>query len=278
VLVTAKRVIFEGVERAVRAGAPSHGAGILVDEAYGAQVARSAREAELCLAMPVEEADQACFAFAYGAAYGEHIDAFKPDFAKVLVRYNVEGEREVNAVQADRLAELSQWVGEHGYGFLFELIVEPTAQQLHAFDGQRNDFEQLRRPELMCAAMAELQAAGAEPDVWKLEGIDEPADAERVVSQARAGRHRGQVACVVLGAGAGAERVEQWLRVAAAVQGFVGFAIGRSIWRDAVRGYISGDLDRERAGQAIADGYSGFVRLFESSADRATAERAGSLA
>ena len=49
-----------------------------------------------------------------------------------------------------------------------------------------------------------------------------------LAEQSRAGGRDG-VVCVVLGRGASIEKVEQWLREAAPVEGFIGFAIGRSI-------------------------------------------------
>lgn len=258
-----KRVIFDGGVHALAAGGVVRGqAGVLIDEHYGADVARAAREAGIVLTMPVEEADCELFEFAYGDDFGAHVEAFEPDFAKVLVRWNPDGDRDGNAVQAERLRSLSQWLRARGRKFLFELLIPPTAAQLAQAGGDQVAFELKQRPALMVRGIAELQAAGVEVDVWKLEGIDAEADAAAVVAQARAGEGREGVVCTVLGAGAGAERVEHWLRVAAATEGFCGFAIGRSIWRDAVRAYLDDTLDREVAAQQIADNYLRFVDVF----------------
>jgi len=110
--------------------------------------------------------------------------------------------------------------------------------------------------------MAALQDAGVEPDVWKIEGLDNLLDAEAAATQARTGDGRAGVACTILGAGAPDARVDHWLRTAAAVDGFVGFAIGRSIWRDAVRAHLDNTLDRDTAAQQIADNYLRFVDVF----------------
>lgn len=56
------------------------------------------------------------------------------------------------------------------------------------------------RPDLMVRAIRELQDAGIEADVWKIEGVDERADAERIAAQCREGGRDG-VACVVLARG-----------------------------------------------------------------------------
>jgi len=259
-----KRVIFDGGMHALAAGGVARGeAGVLVDEHYGAEVARAARAAGIVLTMPVEEADRDVFAFAYGEDFGAHVEAFAPDFAKVLVRWNPDGDRVGNAVQAERLRRLSQWLRAHGRRFLFELLIPPSAEQLAQADGDQFVFELHQRPRLMVRGIAELQTAGVEVDVWKLEGIDDPDDAAAVAAQARSGPGRAGVACTVLGAGAGAERVEHWLRIAAATDGFCGFAIGRSIWREPLRRWLAGELPREQAVRQIARGYARLVAVYE---------------
>jgi myo-inositol catabolism protein IolC len=262
-MVDAKHLIFEGVRRAAQAGAvPAGQAGVLVDELYGAHAALAAKANGIVLVMPVEAPDRELFEFAYGADWRAHVEAFEPDFAKVLVRYNADGDAAGNALQAQRLAELSRWLRETGRKLLFELIVAPTHAQIASAGGDPERFEREQRPALIVAAMAALQDAGVEPDIWKIEGLDNLLDAEAAATQARTGDGRAGVACTILGAGAPDARVDHWLRTAAAVDGFLGFAIGRSIWRDAVRAYLDDTLDRDAAAQRIADNYLRFVDVF----------------
>jgi myo-inositol catabolism protein IolC len=68
---------------------------------------------------------------------------------------------------------------------------------------------------------------------------------------------------VLLGRGASDEKVDHWLRQAAPVEGFVGFAIGRSIWWDALKGDLDGSLAREAAAEQIAENYLRFIRVHE---------------
>ncbi len=51
------------------------------------------------LAMPVERSGQDEFDFEYGDDFGAHIEAFDPTFAKVLVRYNPDGDADLNRRQ-----------------------------------------------------------------------------------------------------------------------------------------------------------------------------------
>ena len=102
IIADAKHLIFEGILQAISAGADPAQSGVLVDEQFGSTVPHEARERGLKLAMPAERSGQNLFDFQYGDAFGEHIERFDPDFTKVLVRYNPDGD---GADNADQLAE-----------------------------------------------------------------------------------------------------------------------------------------------------------------------------
>ena len=261
-----KRVIFEGMLEAVREGAEAGATGVLVDEQFGSNIPEMAREHNLKLAMPVEKSGQEEFDFEYGDDFPAHIEKFNPDFSKVLVRYNPDGDAALNKEQAGRLKRLADWLHENDRKFLFELLVPATDEQLASVGGDGDRYDAELRPELMRRAIEELQNAGVEADIWKIEGVDERADAAMLAEQARTGQGREGVTCVLLGRGASTEKVEQWLEVAAPVEGFIGFAIGRSIWSDALKGFESGALDRKAAAKQIADNYLHFVRVYEQQA------------
>jgi myo-inositol catabolism protein IolC len=252
-LTHGKEVIYEGFLAALNGGAPVGATGILVDEELGAGVARAAKKAGTTLAMPAEESGQEEFQLQYGDDFGSHIDAFDPDFVKVLVRYNPDGDRELNARQAARLRSLGAWLSDHHRHFLFELLVPPTLEELETA-GSTEDYDHSLRPPLVVRAIAELQEAGVEPDVWKIEGLDTEADCASVARQARRGG-REHVRCIVLGRGADEERVDRWLRVGARAEGFTGFAIGRTIWWDPLRSMLAEEIDRAAAIAEIAARY-----------------------
>ena len=260
-----KMLIFEGFLDAHATGRLGDGAGILVDEEFGTPVARRAKEMGIVLAMPAEASGRDEFDFEYGADFGRHIEAFNPTFTKVLVRYNPEGDSALNERQTGRLRKLADWLHAHGRKFLFELLVPPTADQLDAVDDDRERFDREVRPGLVVATIAAMQAAGVEVDVWKIEGLDERADCQRVVEQARRGGRDG-VACIVLGRGANAARVAQWLRAGAGVPGYRGFAVGRTIWWDALVGFRDGKLARADAAKMIATNYVRAVDVYRKAA------------
>jgi myo-inositol catabolism protein IolC len=263
----AKRLIFEGMLEAVNRGAEAGATGVLVDEQFGSDIPKRASEHGLKLAMPVEKSGQNEFDFQYDEDFGKHIESFPTEFSKVLVRYNSDDpDTEMNQRQLGRLKRLADWLHSTDRKFLFELLVPATDEQLASVNGDTDRYDAELRPELMRRAIEDIQNAGIEVDVWKIEGVDEQSDAAMLAEQARSGNGREGVTCVLLGRGASTEKVEQWLREASPVEGFVGFAIGRSIWWDALKGWLNNELDRETAASQIAENYLHFVRVYEQQA------------
>jgi myo-inositol catabolism protein IolC len=261
-IADAKHLIFEGLLRSADQGIDPGATGALVDEQFGGTVPQQAKERGFKLAMPVEKSGQNEFDFEYGDDFGEHIETFDPDFSKVLVRYNPDGDAEMNRGQVERLKRLSDWLHENERKFLFELLVPAEDAQLEQVGGDGDRYDAELRPELMRRAIADFQEAGIEVDIWKIEGVDERSDAEMLAEQARSGGREG-VVCVLLGRGANDEKVDHWLRQAAPVDGFVGFAIGRSIWGDALKAFIDGSMEREDAAERIGRNYKRFVEVYE---------------
>jgi myo-inositol catabolism protein IolC len=268
IIADAKHLIFEGLLQAVAAGAEPAVTGVLVDEQFGSNVPQQAAERGLKLAMPAERSGQSMFDFQYGDDFAAHIEAFDPDFTKVLVRYNPDGEAAENREQLAKLRRLSDWLKQHDRKFLFELLVPAEPAQLDSVGGDSDRYDSELRPELMRRAITEIQDAGIEVDVWKIEGVDSRSDCEMLVSQARSGGRDG-VVCVVLGRGADDAKVDHWLAQAAPVEGFVGFAIGRSIWWDPLKAYVDGKIERAAGARKIAENYLRFVKVYERAEGRA---------
>jgi myo-inositol catabolism protein IolC len=257
----AKEIIFDAHLTALAGGAPAGACGILVDEEFGAGIARRARQEGVPLAMPVEKSGQDEFNFEYGAAFADHIKDFDPTFAKVLVRYNPEGDAAVNRRQAAQLATLSRWLRRNDRKFLFELLVPATTAQLDRFDGHQRDYDRQLRPRLVVETIAAMQAADVEPDIWKIEGLDDRQDCEAVVAQARADGRDG-VTCIVLGRGADEPQVIEWLKTAAPVDGFEGLAVGRTLWKEALQDFLAERISRQQAVDRIAGRYRDVIDAY----------------
>jgi 5-dehydro-2-deoxygluconokinase len=260
----AKTLIWEGFQRAVELGAPKESSGILVDGQYGPTVAREAKAGGYKLAMPVEKSGQAEFDFEYGDAFGEKIEEFDPDFTKVLVRYNPDGDKALNARQTEKLRRLSEWLHEHHRKYLFELLVPAEPAQLEQVGGSDDRYDAELRPELMMRAIHELQDGGVEADIWKIEGLDDRDECDQIAKLVRR-EGRDHVSCVVLGRGASDAKVDEWLRAGSGVEGYNGFAIGRSIFAESVKAYAADPdgFDRESAVAQIAHNYLRFIEVYE---------------
>jgi len=268
-IAAAKRVIYDGFKEAIRGGVPKQYAAILVDEQFGAAILRDAAAEGFHTACPAEKSGQEEFDFQYDEDFAAHIEAFRPTFSKVLVRYNPEGDREVNRAQADRLRRLSQYLQSAGRSlFMFELLVPPEKAQLEALKGDKKAYDLEMRPRLMVEAIRELQDAGVEPDVWKIEGLERAEDCAKIVATARR-NGRGKVGCIILGRGEDDAHVRTWLSVAAGVEGFIGFAVGRTDFWDPLVSWRAGKIDRNIALERIAGRYREFVEVFEGAKEEA---------
>ena len=263
----AKRLIWEGFQQAVDEGAPKGYAGILVDPQYGPDIAREAKAGGYKLAMPVEKSGQAEFDFEYGDSFGNKIEEFDPDFSKVLVRYNPEGDQAMNERQIEKLRRLSEWLHEHHRKYLFELLVPAEPAQLESVGGSEDRYDTEVRPQLMMEAILQLQNGGVEPDIWKIEGLDDRESCREIAQLCRR-EGRDRVSCVVLGRGASDAKVDEWLRAAAGLDGYIGFAIGRSIFAEPVKAYAADPaaFDRDGAVETISANYRRFIDVYEGAA------------
>jgi len=269
-IASTKQVIYDGLKTAVLLGVPREKAGILVDEQFGAAILRDAAAQNFLTACPVEKSGQDEFDFEYGEEFDKHIEAFQPTFCKVLVRYNPKGDSAANSRQSSRLKRLSDYLhGKSRSLFMFELLVPPLNAQLERLNGDRRAYDMGLRPQLMVQAIEQLQNAQVEPDVWKIEGLYDREDCKEVVAVARR-NGRENVGCIILGRGEDELRVRIWLRTAAAVPGFVGFAVGRTCFWEPLIQLRDGKISRNMAVSQIADRYSEFVDIFETRSCAAT--------
>jgi myo-inositol catabolism protein IolC len=261
-VAAAKQVIYDAFKAAVADGVPKDHAGILVDEQFGAAILRDAHKQEFITCCPAEKSGQNEFHFEYGESFVQHIEKFDPTFCKVLVRYNPEGDKEMNRRQAARLKQLSDFLHQSKRLFMFELLVPAESAQLQRLGNDKKAYDRELRPALMAQAIHELQDAGVEADVWKIEGIERKEDCQKVVAAARRGG-RDHVGCIVLGRGEDDRKVREWLTTAVGVPGFIGFAVGRTVFWDPLVNYRANKITRDAAVAQIAANYRSWADLFE---------------
>jgi myo-inositol catabolism protein IolC len=258
---SAKVMIFEGLRAALPAVTYGR-AGVLVDERYGQEVIAAARSNSqpVVLAIPVEASGHGWITLEWGDQWLSHVETVKPDYAKVLVRDNPGFDPDEREQQFGRLAQISSGLDGIGVPLLYELLVPATGAQLDRAGHDVGAYDRDIRPGLVAQVIADNQAHDVEPALWKVEGLETAEAAQQVASQARAGGRRADL--IVLGRDAPAERLDHWLEVASQVSAFVGFAVGRSIWEDAVRDFEASDHGEAAASAArgqVAERYLGFV-------------------
>src|SRR5262249_7552221 len=149
-IAASKQVVYDGFVAALKTGVPKAKAGILVDEQFGSATLENARSQGYTTACPAEKSGEEEFVFEHGEAFANHIEKFQSTFCKVLVRYNPEGDRELNARQAERLKRLSNYLHQKSDSrFMFELLVPALDAQLALVDGDKKAYDLALRPELM---------------------------------------------------------------------------------------------------------------------------------
>ncbi len=261
-VANSKQVIYEGFQQAIADHVPKDRVGLLVDEEFGSAILRDAASKGFITVASVEKSGQEEFEFAYGEDFAQHIEAFHPTFAKVLVRYNSEGDVALNQRQASRIKRLSNYLHRTQTLFMFELLVPASPMQLEQLEEDKNAYDLQLRPRLMMQAIQALQDAGVEPDVWKIEGLDRQEECVRLVELARRDG-RNTVGLIVLGRGAERDRVVHWLKTAASVPGFIGFAVGRtSFWQPLVD-FEAKRISKVEAATRIAHNFEAWIHIFE---------------
>jgi myo-inositol catabolism protein IolC len=258
-MVAAKEVVVD----ALLAAAPEVSAGrvvLLIDQEYGGDLVPKAQAGGIKVAMPVEESGQRELRYVCDGHPDRVLVSSHPDYVKVLIRYNPGGDTAMNARQRQRLRELTRLLHGRPAQFMLELLVPPEDAQLAAVAYDRGRFDRELRAELTAAAIGEIAGDGIRPALWKIEGPESRDDAARIAGAVRSADP--DAACLVLGRGADDAAVRRWLAIAAATDGFTGFAVGRTIWWDALRRFTGGG-DAGAAVSAVTARYLDLVRDYQ---------------
>ena len=255
-----KKIIYEALKKSVAGGVPKDTAGILVDEWLGKEILTEAKAEGFITCTPLEKSGQDEFAFDRDD-WKQQISELNPTYVKVLVRYNPEADKETNARQTARLVELSDYLETQKNSFLFELLVIATEDQMKQAGDDKDKYDQEIRPGLMINAIKELQDAGVNPDIWKLEGLNTTEKMQAVGNQVKAGNPDAGI--IILGRGESAKKAEHWLKVGAKVDNAIGFAVGRTVFKQPLEDYRDGKLSREEAINKISENYSFFVDVWK---------------
>ncbi|MCL6096841.1 MAG: DUF2090 domain-containing protein [Patescibacteria group bacterium] len=258
-----KQIIYEGFKKAVENGIPKESAAILIDEEFGDEIVKNAKENGYVILLTTEKSGQEEFEFEYGADFPAHIEKYNPQFVKVLIKYNPEDPEDLKTRQLEKLKLVTDFCQVKGFKFLLEVLVIATKNQQEKTGGSKEQFDKLLRAELTVELIKELQNHGVEPDVWKLEGFDTAGEYKEIVEAARA-NGRSSVSLIILGRGENEEKVDEWLRVGKNVAGVIGFAVGRTVFWQAIVDFRSGVKDRDETVFLVSQNFTNFYKIFTS--------------
>jgi 5-dehydro-2-deoxygluconokinase len=163
----------------------------------------------------------------------------------------------------EKLKTITDFCRVKGFKFLLEVLVIPTHEQLQSFNNSKAEFDSKMRPGLTVEVIKEFYQHKVEPDVWKLEGFDTKAEYRQVIDAAREGG-RSSVSLVILGRGESEEKVDEWLSVGKDVVGVIGFAVGRTVFWQAILDFRKGIKSRGQAVEEISNNFTKFYKIFTS--------------
>lgn len=253
-MIKTRDITYQGYQYGLSLGIPAADTAILTDDIYGKNVIENARKNGHALIYTLEKSGQSSLVFQHDD-WQDRILASKPQWIKTLVRYNPTANRSDLDTTLANLKIVSDFAHEHSIPFMIEPLVQPTESQKEI-----SDFDHTMRPDLTVQMIHEIYNAGIAPTVWKIEGSDSSEfytkSADAITS------HDIDARIVVLGRNETLEKVSQWLTIGAQNDSVIGFAVGRTVFLDAIKKYLSGEMTNEDAIKQIGENYFKLYQTF----------------
>jgi 5-dehydro-2-deoxygluconokinase len=248
-----KEIIFNGLLESLEGRKDRKDFAILVDEEYGQKILLKAKEEKIKICLPVEKSGEELLKLHYGNKFKEHISKFSPDYVKILIRYNPINTKQ-NQKQLSVLSEIKDFCNENKFKTIVELLVPPTEKDLEICKS-KEIYDKTVRAERTTQAIKEIKKV-LRPTIWKLEGFNKK-NWPQIVSETKGSK------IILLGRGEDDRKVRQWLKDASEFESIIGFAIGRTIFIDAIKQYNEGKIDDKKASKLIANKFLSFVNNWE---------------
>ena len=240
-VVALKKIIWDGFLLGYKTTKTLGDCGILVDEEFGSAILDDAQRLGITHILTTEKSGTTGFGFVHGKGFGRAIIQRDPTYAKALVNYTV-GDTELNNDNSEKLRELSHFCIEEG----IPLMLEPL------FHGKKSAFA------MASAGIHDMHNHGIRPAMWKLEPMPTQKDWKKLAKITK-------VPMVLLGRNASMKEVDEWITTAAKSGVVDGFAIGRTVFFDALKKYVAKTLTRDAAVELIAKNYIHYVKLWNRS-------------
>jgi 5-dehydro-2-deoxygluconokinase len=232
------------VEAAARVCGGRPGFGMLLDSTHGRKALFKAAKHPFWIGRPVEKPGSRPLDFDQLPDLGSHLVEWPSNHTvKCLCFYHPDDPEDLKALQERELLRVTDAARTVGRELLIEIIA-----------GKHGPLE----IDTVARVVARLYALGIKPDWWKLEPQLDP----RAWAQIEATILANDPYCrgiVLLGLEAPAEDLIDAFRAARAAPLVKGFAVGRTIFAEAARGWLSGTLSDEAAITDMATRFSALV-------------------
>jgi 5-dehydro-2-deoxygluconokinase len=245
---------YEGYLYGLSLGIPKSQTAILTDDLYGNEVLQRAHAEHTPIIYTLEKSGQSYLDFIHND-WRERALRDRPDWIKTLVRYNPTANKNDLSTTLENLKLVSDFAHDNDFGFMIEPLVPPTDEQKDIMD-----FDHVLRPELTVQMIREIYDYGIYPNIWKIEGLD-TIDFYTHVSEAIS-LYDSNARIVILGRNESLDNVKKWLSVGAVESSVVGFAVGRTVFLDAIQQFISGNITSEEARKLIGQNYYELYKTF----------------
>ena len=238
------------VDAAARIAEGAEGFGMLLDGRHGREALFRAGDHGFWIARPLEVPGSRPLRLETDAdgSLGATLNEWPVDHvAKVLAFYHPDDDAALKAEQEATLKRVALACRQVGRELLVEIICSKN--------GPVGD-------DTMASVMRRLYAIGIKPDWWKLEG--QPSAAAWAAVDAAISENdpycRG---VVLLGLDAPLPELEAAFRLAQTAKTVKGFAVGRTIFGEAARGWLAGKLDDEAATAMMAERFGRLVDAWQ---------------
>ena len=237
------------VRAALEVAGGRNGYGMLLDDKYGREALFDAGAAkDFWIGRPLELPGSRPLEFEFSPDVGSRIVEWPVDHClKVLCFYHPDDPAELRAQQVNRLREAYDAARKVGREILIEIICSKA--------GPVDEGTTMR-------ALEQLYAAGLKPDWWKLE----PQPSAAAWANVRMEIESSDPYCrgvVMLGLDAPLDELKQAFRIARGCAVVKGFAVGRTIFGEAARSWLKGEMDDAAAVRQMAERFAALDAAWE---------------
>lgn len=237
-----KQIIYEGFLEVYGDGHGTDVLGVLVDEETGARILHDAHTKGIFHMLTLEASGEPALRLQYGEQSSQRLRMLGASLGKVLLRFSEKPQK--NDRQIQTLQALHAQLTRAGQRLLIELLSSGGVEE---------------REEFLVHTIGIAGEMGIVPEFWKVEGLASESAWRHVKNTLHSSS-----GLLLLGRGEDRTHVEDMVRIAAKSGVVDGFAIGRTLFADELRGVVSGKKKRAAAVHAIADNFRSMIQLWKS--------------